>query len=79
MLQLLSQSSDLPRLLRSFKRFQKAFIEASWASSPHGFAHAASRYGDVDEVSEALAPAGVEPVVRVPQAGAHILSPQLSL
>ena len=31
-------------------------------------------YGDVDEVSEALAPAGVEPVVRVPQAGAHILS-----
>ena len=33
-----------------------------------------TRYGDVDEVSEALAPAGVEPVVRVPQAGAHILS-----
>ena len=28
----------------------------------------------MDEVSEALAPAGVEPVVRVPQAGAHILS-----
>ena len=28
----------------------------------------------MDEVSEALAPAGVEPVVRVLQAGAHILS-----
>ena len=33
-----------------------------------------TRCGDVDEVSEALAPAGVVPVVRVPQAGAHILS-----
>ena len=33
------------------------------------------RLGSNDpEVSEALAPAGVDPVVRVPQAGAHILS-----
>ena len=28
-----------------------------------------TRYGDVDEVSEALAPAGVEPVVLFSQAG----------
>ena len=33
-----------------------------------------TRYGDVDEVSEALALAGVEPVVRVLQAGARIVS-----
>ena len=43
------------------------------SNDPRGLV-SCTRYGDVDEVSEALAPAGVEPVVRVPQAGAHILS-----
>ena len=38
-----------------------------------------TRYGDVDEVLEALAPAGVEQVVWVPQAGAHILSVKRAL
>ena len=43
------------------------------SNDPRGLVSCTS-YGDVDEVSEALAPAGVEPVVRVQQAGAHMLS-----
>ena len=43
------------------------------SNDPRGLVSCAS-YGDVDEVSEALALAGVEPVVRVLQAGARIVS-----